>query len=138
MTVITFTAEGRLDGDKVIVDLNGTEIKVGLLGSDNPTPEEFCLASAISCLILTVYYIAREKGVTINSIEGYIEGKMDTKGFQGVEEVPPGLLEVSYELIVYSKDSRISDILKEAEERCPMRDTLTRSVKVNINWKIKS
>jgi uncharacterized OsmC-like protein len=138
LTTITFTAEGKLERDKVIVDLNGTEIRVGLLGSDNPTPEEFCLASAISCLILTVYYIAREKGVAINSIEGYIEGKMDTKGFQGFKEVPPGLLEVNYELIVDSKDTRISEILKEAEERCPMRDTLTRSVKVNINWKIKS
>ncbi|WP_338601915.1 OsmC family protein [Sulfolobus tengchongensis] len=138
MTIVTFTAEGRLEGDKVIVNLSDIELKIGMLGSEYPTPEEFCLASAISCIILTVYYIAKEKGVSIISIEGYIEGKMDTSGFQGKGDIPPGLQEVNYELVVRSQDDRINDILQEAERRCPMRDTLTRNVKVNIKWKIKS
>ncbi len=136
--IITFTAEGRLEGDKVTISLKDFDYKIGLIGSDYPTPEEFCLASALSCLILTIYYIAKEKNVEIKSIEGYIEGKMDPKGFQGEDKIPPGLLEVNYDLVIESSDSRINEILEEAEKRCPMRDTLTRSVKVNIKWRIKS
>jgi len=138
LTEITFVSEGKLVGDKVIVSLSNGEMEIGSLGSGYPTPEELCLASAISCLILTVYYIAKEKGVVINSIEGYIEGKMDIDGFRRIKDIPPGLLEVNYELVVSSKDDRIVEVLKEAEERCPMRDTLTRSVRVNIRWKIVS
>jgi len=138
LTEITFVSEGKLVGDKVIVNLSNGEMEIGPLGSGYPTPEELCLASAISCLILTVYYIAKEKGVVINSIEGYIEGKMDIDGFRRIKDIPPGLLEVNYELVVSSKDDRIVEVLKEAEERCPMRDTLTRSVRVNIRWKIVS
>ncbi|MEM1630003.1 MAG: OsmC family protein [Saccharolobus sp.] len=138
MTLITFNAEGRLEGDKVVVNLKDFDINIGLLGSDYPTPEEFCLASALSCIILTIYYIAKERGVKIDSINGYIEGKMDTRGFQGDSNVPPGLLEVNYDLVIESNDKRINEVIQEAEKRCPMKDTLNRSVKTNIKWIIKS
>ncbi|AOL15578.1 peroxiredoxin [Sulfolobus sp. A20] len=138
MKIITFVAEGKLDGDKVTITLGNNDYTIGLIGSDYPTPEEFCLASALSCLILTIYYIGRERGIEIESIDGFIEGKLDPRGFQGDNNVPPGLLEVNYEISITSSDTRINELIKEAEKRCPMRDTLTRSVKVNIKWRIKS
>ncbi len=138
MTVITFTVEGKLEGDTVITYVKDDVIKIGLLGSDNPTPEEVLLASALSCLMLTVYYIAKEKNVKIGDINGYIEGTLDPKGFEGDPSVPPGILEVRYFVDVWSEDPRIREVLSEAERRCPLKDTLVRSVKVSVFWNVKS
>lgn len=134
--MITFTAEGRLDGDVVKVDVKSEEYKIGLLGSDYPTPEEMLLAAALSCLLLTVHYIAREREVKIDEAYGYIEGTIDPKGFQGYPNIPPGLLEVNYEITIKSKDERIREVIELAEERCPLKDTLTRPVKVNVKWNL--
>jgi hypothetical protein len=56
--MITFTVEGRLNQDEVVTEVKGMEYRIGLLGSDLPTPEEMLLASALSCMILTIYYIS--------------------------------------------------------------------------------
>jgi uncharacterized OsmC-like protein len=136
--LITFTADGKVEGDHVNVCAGGQEFQIGLMGGEYPTPEEVLLASSLSCLMLTVVYVAREKGVTVEDIEGCIQGDMDPKGFQGDPSIPPGVLEVRYNLTVKSKDPRIKEILEESEKRCPMRDTLARSVKVVVKWDIES
>jgi len=135
--MMTFTAEGELEGDHVKITSDNTELKIGLLGSDYPTPEEILLSSALSCLMLTVYYIAREKNLKLNSLKGYIEGTLDPKGFQGDPNIPPGFLEINYEIEVSAKNKELlQKVLDESERRCPLKDTLTRSIKVNVKWKI--
>lgn len=136
--MITFTVEGELKGDVVETYVKDNVLRIGLLGTEYPTPEEILLASALSCLILTVYYIAKEKDIKIDSIDGYIEGTLDPKGFEGDSSVPPGILEVNYFIDVKSEEPKIEEVLREAEKRCPLRDTLVRSVKVKVNWNIKS
>ncbi len=136
--MITFTAEGKVEGDHVNVCTGGTEMKIGLMGSDYPTPEEVLLASSISCLMLTVVYVAREKGVKVEEVSGCIQGDMDPRGFQGVPGISPGVLEVRYNVRVKSDDPRVKEIIEESEKRCPMKDTLVRSVKVKVNWDIES
>lgn len=134
---MTFTAEGELEGDHVKITTDNTELKIGFLGSDYPTPEEILLSSALSCLMLTVYYIAREKNLKLDSLKGYIEGTLDPKGFQGDPNIPPGFLEINYEIEVSAKDKELlQKVLDESERRCPLKDTLTRSIKVNVKWKI--
>lgn len=135
--MITFTVEGRLEGDIAKICVAGKEVEIGLFGSDYPTPEEMLLASALSCMMLTVYYIAREMNVKLDRVEGYIEGTMDPKGFQGDPNVPPGLLEVNYFITVGSDDERINEVLDQTMKRCPLKDTLTRQIKVNVNWKVE-
>jgi uncharacterized OsmC-like protein len=134
--MMTFTVEGKLDGDVVKSCVNGTEVTIGLFGSDYPTPEEMLLASALSCMLLTIYYVAKEKGVEVEEANGYIEGTMDPRGFQGDPNVPPGLLEVNYDITVKSKDPKINEVIELANKRCPLKDTLTRSIKINIKWNI--
>ena len=135
--MITFTAEGVLEGDKVKVYVKDQEFVIGLLGSDFPTPEEVLLASALSCLMLTVYYVANEKGLKIEKMSGYIEGELDPKGFQGDPNIPPGFLSISYEIEVKADNKELLEkVLEESERRCPLKDTLTRSIKVNVKWKI--
>jgi len=135
--MITFTAEGVLEGDKVKISVKDQEFVIGLLGSDYPTPEEVLLASALSCLMLTVYYVANEKGLKIEKMSGYIEGELDPKGFQGDSNIPPGFLSVSYEIEVKADNKELLEkVLEESERRCPLKDTLTRSIKVNVKWKI--
>jgi uncharacterized OsmC-like protein len=135
--MLTFISEAKLEGDYVRATVGDTELKIGLLGSGLPTPEEVLLASALSCLMLTVVYVAKEKGVKIDGMEGYIEGVMDPRGFQGAGNVPPGLLEVKYWVKVVSKDERIKEVLEESEKRCPLRDTLVREVKVKVEWDVR-
>ncbi|BBG22972.1 OsmC family protein [Sulfuracidifex tepidarius] len=135
---MTFTAEGKVEGDHVSVCAGGSEIKIGLMGSDYPTPEEVLLASSLSCLMLTVVYVAREKGVKLDEVSGCIQGDMDPRGFQGEPGIPPGVLEVRYNVRVKGNDARIKEIIEESERRCPMKDTLVRSVKVKVNWDIES
>ncbi|MEL9970049.1 MAG: OsmC family protein [Metallosphaera sp.] len=137
MLMITFTAEGRLDKDTAVININDNEFKIGLMGSDNPTPEEFLLGAALSCMMLTVYYISKELNVKIEGVEGYIEGTLDPKGFQGEPGVPPGLLQVKYDLTVLSNDERIEEVMKLSLRRCPLKDTLVRSVNVEVSWKIR-
>ena len=135
--MITFTAEGVLEGDKAKICVKDQEFVIGLLGSDYPTPEEVLLASALSCLMLTVYYVANEKGLKIEKMSGYIEGELDPKGFQGDPNIPPGFLSVSYEIEVKADNKELLEkVLEESERRCPLKDTLTRSIKVNVKWKI--
>ncbi len=136
MTLITFTAEAKLDGNGVRVYVKDGELRVGVIGSDDPTPEELLLSSALSCLILTLRYVAREMNVDLQEVDGYIEGDMDPSGFSG-SSAPPGLLEVRYFVKVKSADPRIQQALVESERRCPLRDTLTRSVEVKVNWKVE-
>ena len=134
---MTFTAEGELEGDHVKVSSMNSELVIGLFGSDYPTPEEVLLESALSCLMLTVYYVAREKNLKINSMKGYIEGTLDPKGFQGDPNIPPGFLEINYEIEVSAENKELLEkVLEESERRCPLKDTLTRSIKVNVKWKI--
>jgi len=134
--MMTFTVEGKLEGDVVKSCVNGTEVTIGLFGSDYPTPEEMLLASALSCMLLTIYYIAKEKNVEIEEANGYIEGTMDPRGFQGEPNVPPGLLEINYDITIKSKDPKINEVIELANKRCPLKDTLTRSIKINIKWNI--
>ena len=135
--VITFTAEGVLEGDKVRVSVKDSELVSGLLSSDHLTPKEVLLASALLCLMLTVYYVANEKGVKIEEMSGYIEGSIDPKGFQGDPRVPPGFLEINYEVKVRAdRRDLIQQVLEESERRCPMKDPMTRSVRVNVKWRL--
>ncbi|BCU69139.1 OsmC family protein [Stygiolobus caldivivus] len=135
--MMIFTAEGELEGDHVKITSDNTELNIGLFGSDYPTPEEILLTSALSCLMLTVYYIAREKKLKLNALKGYIEGTLDPKGFQGDPNIPPGFLEIKYEVEVSAENRELLEkVLEESERRCPLKDTLTRSIKVDVKWKI--
>jgi len=135
--MITFTVEGRLNQDEVVTEVKGMEYRIGLLGSDLPTPEEMLRASALSCMILTIYYISKEMKIDLKGVEGYIEGTLDPKGFQGDPNIPPGILEVRYDLTVFSNDERIQDVMQLSMRRCPLKDTLTRNVKVDVTWNVR-
>ncbi|BBD71996.1 peroxiredoxin [Sulfodiicoccus acidiphilus] len=135
MTTITFAAEAKLEEEKVRVYVKDSELVVGTIGSDYPTPEELLLSAALSCLLLTLLYVAREMEVHLEEVDGYIEGDLDPAGFNG-GAVPPGVLEVRYFVKVRSSDPRVSDVLNASERRCPLKDTLTRSVRVRVNWQL--
>jgi uncharacterized OsmC-like protein len=38
---------------------------------------------------------------------------------------------------VKSKDERINEVLEQSMRRCPLKDTLIRQIKVNVNWKVE-
>ncbi|QKQ99157.1 OsmC family protein [Metallosphaera tengchongensis] len=135
--MITFTAEGKLEGDRALVSVKDTELKIGFIGSDDPTPEELLLGAALSCMLLTIHYIARERRVSFDEISGYIEGELDPKGFQGDPSIRPGVLKVKYDIVVVSKDERMGEVLELSLRRCPLKDTLMRGTEVDVKWEIR-
>lgn len=136
--MITFVVEGKLDNNgEVVTEIKGSEYRIGLLGSDLPTPEEVLLAAALSCMILTIYYTASELKVELKGVEGYIEGTLDPRGFQGDPDVPPGLLKVKYDLTIFSDDERIKRVMELSNRRCPLKDTLVRRIDVEVSWSVR-
>lgn len=132
-----FSVKGVLEGNKVKVIIGNKEFNIGMPNSGFPTPEEFLLASALSCELLTLFYYANQKGLKIENVNGKIEGEIDIRGFLGDPKIPPGFLTITYEIEVKSNNKEaIKELAEIAEKRCPIKDTITRGVKININWKI--
>lgn len=136
MPLSVFTAEATLEGDRVRVSTASSELLIGMMGGNDPTPEEIFMASALSCMMLTVKYYADRLGVKIESMNGYIEGELDPKGFTGESPSPPGFIKVTYHLKVRARGEKLDDVMKASERMCPLKDTLSRSVPVEVKWEI--
>ncbi|BCU67482.1 peroxiredoxin [Sulfolobales archaeon HS-7] len=137
MRVSTFTVEGQYNNEHVKVLMKDNEVDVGTVGSDYLSPEELLLASALSCLILTIRYFAKLHGVNIKSIEGYIEGDIDMSSMESLGEYT-GMKEIRYHIKVESDHKNVPDILNLAAQKCPMKNTIEKGVKTKIEWIIKN
>ncbi|MEM0373340.1 MAG: OsmC family protein [Sulfolobaceae archaeon] len=134
MNPIIFFAEARIENGKVKVQVKDSEIEMDPLGGDNPSPEEYFLASALACYLLTVNYIAKEKGVEIRELKGYIEGEMNLEGFYGKDGIPPGFLSIKMEVEI-SPNDKLQEIIEESNKRCPLKHTIENGVKIKISIK---
>ena len=63
-----------------------------LLGKDNgANPVEYLLHALAACMTTSMVYHAAARGITIESVESYLEGDLDLRGFLGLDEdVRPG------------------------------------------------
>jgi uncharacterized OsmC-like protein len=73
-----------------------------LLGSDGaPNPQELLMAALNACM--TVGYVAGAalKGITLEKLEIRTSGKLDLRGFLGLDDqVPPGYESIQYEVAI--------------------------------------
>lgn len=99
------------------------------LGGQNtgPNPIEYELASLLGCITIVIHMIAKEKGITVNSVHSTASGELDPRKCGGMpSENRTGLQEIHVEVTIDAdcSDEDIQALVDGAEERCPVSDNL--------------
>ncbi|MDR3212063.1 MAG: OsmC family protein [Planctomycetota bacterium] len=109
-------------------------------GSDlGPAPVQYFLAAIAGCLSLVGRLVAKEMGITLNSMEFTTAGDIDFDGFSGKNpEVKSGLKSISVNLKVDSdaESKVLQQWLAVARKRCPVLDNLDNPTALPISVKL--
>lgn len=102
---------------------------------EGPTPVEFSLAALAGCFNVVLHLVARERGVTISSLELSAAGDIDPSKLLGKEtDARAGFQQV--ELVVRvepdADPATIRELIEVAEQRCPVSDNLANTTPVRI------
>ena len=119
-----------------------TEFKYGadhptvLVGEDRgPTPVEFLLHGLASCITAGIGNIAAARGVTLTSVESFVEGDMDLQGILGLSnQVRNGYqqIRINFEIAGDAPPEKLREIVEQARARSAVFDVLTNGVPVAI------
>ena len=103
---------------------------------EGPSPIQVLLMSLAGCLNVTGHEIARQKGLTLNSMKVKIEGVMNPCAFIGCsfEE------RAGFQNIVVTVNADMPGVtneekeawLKETESRCPVTDNIKADTKITV------
>ena len=99
------------------------------LGGTNtgPNPVEYVIGAYGGCLNVVGHMVAKEMGITLDSLGIHIEGDIDPSGFMGKNpDVRAGYKEVRVKLSVQSSASReqLEEWMNTMNKRCPVGDNL--------------
>jgi uncharacterized OsmC-like protein len=104
-------------------------------GTDKgPNPVELVLAALGGCQEIVLRFYGEKLGVKVKSVESTVEGNLDLGGFLGVPGVRPGFQNVMVvsKLKAEGDPDKIKQLLKIAEERCPVLDILKNGAPVEV------
>lgn len=107
-------------------------------GTDKgPNPVELVLAALGGCQAIILRLYGEKLGLKVKSVESIVEGNLDLGGFLGVPGVRPGFQNVKAitKVKVEGDPDKIKELLKIAEERCPVLDILKNGVPVEVKIK---
>ncbi len=106
------------------------------LGGTNkgPNPVEVLLSSLGGCLSIVGVVVAKEMGLELGNFDLKIQGDLDPRGFQGTADVPAGFqdIRVKIEEIEGIPEEKMEEFIEGIKKRCPIEDTLERSLEVQI------
>ncbi|MGC8601157.1 MAG: OsmC family protein [Thermoprotei archaeon] len=104
-------------------------------GSDKgANPVEILLQALGACNTIATLAFAKAMGIKIDSITTEVSGKLDLRGFLGLDpNVRPGFLEINMQTKIKSSEPRekINQLMEYAEAHCPVKDTLSKGTKVS-------
>ncbi len=104
-------------------------------GSDKgANPVEILLQALGACNTIATLAFAKAMGIKIDSITTEVSGKLDLRGFLGLDpKVRPGFLEINMQTKIKSSEPRekINQLMEYAEAHCPVKDTLSKGTKVS-------
>lgn len=104
-------------------------------GTDKgPNPVELLLVALGGCQEIVLQFYAEKLGVKVKSVESTVEGNLDLGGFLGTPGVRPGFQNVKAitKLKAEGDPEKIKQLVKIAEERCPVLDILKNGVPVEV------
>jgi pyruvate dehydrogenase E2 component (dihydrolipoamide acetyltransferase) len=123
--------EATIRNFKVIVD----EPKESGGTNEGPSPIEYLLLALVGCMNVTIRMIARNRKVKIDSIRFSVVGTLNPAKYLGLSKTSrAGLTKISLNVEIKSSAPKdvIYEIIKEAEERCPVHDTLAHGTQINL------
>ncbi|MGA3290120.1 MAG: OsmC family protein [Candidatus Bathyarchaeia archaeon] len=109
-------------------------------GSDKgPNPVELILAALGGCQQIILRFYGKKLGVDIQAVETTVEGELDLGAFLGVPDVKLGFQKITATTKLKAKGDpeKIKELLKIAEERCPVLYVLKNDVPVQVNIELK-
>ncbi|MFC6613478.1 OsmC family protein [Halopenitus salinus] len=136
-----FAVEARSESStRTAVEVRDFEFVVDepepLGGTDEgPNPVEYLLGSWAGCLNVVANLVARERDITIDSLDISIEGDLDPRGFKGAsDDVRAGYQEVRVEIDAETDadDEELREWLEAVEQRCPVGDNLQHETPTEI------
>jgi len=107
-------------------------------GTDKgPNPVELVLAALGGCQAIVLRFYGEKLGVNVKSVESSVEGDLDLGGFFGVPGVRPGFQKVRAvtRVDVEGDPDKVKELLKIAEERCPVLDILKNGIPIELQIK---
>ncbi len=128
-----FEGEARMRGFTITID------EPEAMGGTNkgPNPIEILLASLGGCLDFTGTIVAKEMGYELEDFQMELKGGLDPRGVAGNPDVIPGLqlVKVDIKKIEGIPEDKIPEFIAQIDKRCPVDDTLCRSLEVEIRRK---
>lgn len=109
-------------------------------GTDTaPNPVEYVLAALGTCQEIVYKAYATVLDIPLDAVKVNVRGSLDLRGLFGIDDkVNSGFEEITYEteLISSAEQNKLQELISIVESKCPVLDTLTRSIKVSGNVKI--
>ncbi len=111
-----------------------------LLGGDiAPNAAEALLHALASCPTASFVYHVSAQGVVVDHLQIDVEGKLDIRGFLGVDDnVRNGFQEihVNFNVIADAPEDKIRDLCDLAQRRSPVFDVVSHGVLIKTNVEI--
>ena len=94
-------------------------------GNSSVTPLEGLLASIGGCQAITARYLAKLKGINLNSFRIEVEGDIDLSGYKGVKG-DIGFHNIQYIMHIDADNTKeeIEDFAESVERHCPASETI--------------
>ncbi len=109
-------------------------------GDSAMSPADVVLVALGTCQEIMYAALASTMDIPLDEVKVDVAANLDLRGLAGLDpEIPPGLLEVSYDVRIKSSApvEDLKRLVDTVENQCPLLDTLTRGVKttgkVNFN-----
>ncbi len=96
------------------------------------SPTDLCAASLVSCIVTTMGILARKNGFELQACEASVQKIMTSVPTRRIAELP-----VSIQLHGQYSEEQMS-ILRKAAETCPVKESLSPSIVVTIDWQLDS
>lgn len=111
------------------------------LGGDNsaPSPMQLVVGAFNGCLVVVLEIVAREQGITLDSIHVETTATMDRRGFAGTAPVSPHFQTVDTTVDVSGPltPDTLAELAQRVESRCPAYNLLNDAgARVSVTWNL--
>jgi len=102
---------------------------------EGPNPLEYMFTGLAGCLNVTIHHVALEKEVEVKKLEIDVTGDINLEKFMDGTGERSGFQEITVEIEIETDtgSEKESQIIQEAEERCPVSDNLQHETNVKLN-----
>ena len=101
---------------------------------EGPNPLEYMFTGLAGCMNVTIHHIANERDMAVESLEIDVKGDIDLEKFMKGTGDRAGFENINLEINVETDSSHDAeeDLIRAAEERCPVSDNLRNSTRINV------